>query len=82
MNKETKYFGWFLTAFVTLVLVSNVIAGRLIQVGPLVVTSAALFFPLSYVLSDIIPEVYGYAKTRKLIWYGVITTSIITLIPH
>ena len=68
--KEPKYFGWFLTAFVTLLIVSNVIAGRLIDINGVIITSAVLFFPLSYVISDIVPEVYGYAKTRKLIWYG------------
>lgn len=68
--KESKYFGWFVTAFVTLLIVSNVIAGRLIDIGGLIITSAVIFFPLSYVISDIVPEVYGYAKTRKLIWYG------------
>lgn len=70
MEKEPKYFGWFLTAFITLIIVSNVIAGRLIDIKGVILTSAVLFFPLSYVIGDIIPEVYGYAKTRKLIWYG------------
>ncbi len=78
--KEPKYFGWFLTAFVTLLIVSNIIAGRLIDVGGLIITSAVLFFPLSYVISDIVPEVYGYAKTRKLIWYGALANLMMVVI--
>lgn len=78
--KETKFFGWFLTAFITLLIVSNVIAGRLIDVGGVILTSAVIFFPLSYVISDIIPEVYGYAKTRKLIWYGALANVMMVVI--
>ena len=78
--KEPKYFGWFLTAFVTLLIVSNVIAGRLIDINGIILTSAVLFFPLSYVISDIIPEVYGYAKTRKLIWYGALANVIMIIV--
>ncbi len=78
--KNPKYFGWLLTAFITLLIASNVIAGRLIDIGGLIITSAVVFFPLSYVISDIVPEVYGYGKTRKLIWYGALANLMMVAI--
>lgn len=69
-NKGFKYFPWFLTAFITLLLISNVIAGRLVEVAGIVATSAMFLFPLSYVIGDIIPEVYGYSTARKMVWFG------------
>jgi len=79
-GKETKYFGWFLTAFITLLLISNVIAGRLVDINGIILTSAVLFFPLSYVIGDIIPEVYGYAQARKLIWFGALANILMVVI--
>lgn len=75
-KKGFKYFSWFLTAFVTLLICSNVIAGRLVEVFGIVATSAMFLFPLSYVIGDIIPEVYGYATARKMVWYGAVANAI------
>lgn len=75
-NKGFKYFPWFLTAFVTLLIVSNVIAGRLVDVWGIVATSAMFLFPLSYVIGDIIPEVYGYSTARKMVWFGALANVI------
>lgn len=77
--KETKYFSWFLTAFVTLLVVSNVIAGRLVDIYGIVATSAMFLFPLSYVIGDIIPEVYGYSAARKMVWFGALANGIMLL---
>ena len=77
--KESKYFPWFLTAFVTLLVTSNVIAGRLVDVYGIVATSAMFMFPLSYVIGDIIPEVYGYSAARKMVWYGALANGIMLL---
>lgn len=80
LTKEFKLFPWFLTAFVTLLIVSNVIAGRLVQVGAFVATSAMFFFPLSYVIGDIIPECYGYKAARKMVWFGALANALMLLI--
>ena len=57
-------------AFVSLLLISNVIAQKLITVGPFTLTAAILIFPISYVFGDALTEVYGYARTRRIIWMG------------
>ena len=70
---------WFLlivAAFIASLLTSNIIAVRIVTlgdaplIGELIVTSAIVVFPLSYIVGDILTEVYGYAAARRVIWAG------------
>jgi len=56
--------------FITAMLVSNIIAVKLISIGPLIVPAAVLVFPIVYILSDVFSEVYGYGISRKTAWYA------------
>ena len=56
--------------FVTVLIISNIIAVKLVTIGPLVVTAALVLFPVSYILADVLTEVYGYAVARRTIWIG------------
>jgi uncharacterized integral membrane protein (TIGR00697 family) len=56
--------------FVTSLLLSNIIAVKLVAVGPFFLTAASLIFPVSYIFGDILTEVYGYARARRVIWTG------------
>lgn len=56
--------------FVTGLLLSNIIAGKLITVYDLVLPGAVILFPLTYIFGDILTEVYGFKKTRLVIWTG------------
>lgn len=56
--------------FVTVLVISNIIAVKLVTAGPLVLTAAIVLFPLSYILADVLTEVYGYAVARQVIWIG------------
>ena len=56
--------------FVTVLIISNIIAVKLVTVGPLVVTAAVVLFPVSYIVADVLTEVYGYAVARRVIWIG------------
>src|SRR5881275_2123925 len=56
--------------FVTCLLTANTIATKLITVGGVVLTAAIVIFPLSYVLGDVLTEVWGYATARRVIWLG------------
>jgi uncharacterized integral membrane protein (TIGR00697 family) len=56
--------------FVTSLVVSNIIAVKLISVGPFFLPAAILIFPLSYIFGDILTEVYGYSPARRVIWIG------------
>jgi len=70
---EKKLYHWFpfVTAvFVTTLVISNIIAVKLIQVGVLIVPAAVIIFPVAYIFGDILTEVYGYARARQAIWIG------------
>jgi hypothetical protein len=56
--------------FVTSLIVSNIIAVKLISFGPFFLPAAILIFPVSYIFGDILTEVYGYARARRVIWIG------------
>ena len=50
--------------FVAVLLISNIAAVKLIQVGPLILDGGAFLFPLAYILGDVLSEVYGWKATR------------------
>ncbi|MCL2100247.1 MAG: VUT family protein, partial [Fibromonadales bacterium] len=54
--------------FVTAMLISNIVAVKLISLGPLIVPAAVFVFPITYILSDIFSEVYGYRTSRITAW--------------
>ncbi|MDR1546004.1 MAG: queuosine precursor transporter [Deltaproteobacteria bacterium] len=56
--------------FTALLIVSNVASCRLATVGPLEFDAGTLMFPLTYVFGDLLAEVYGYARSRRVIWTG------------
>ena len=56
--------------FVTSLIVSNIIAVKLISVGPFFLPAGILIFPISYIFGDVLTEVYGYARARRVIWIG------------
>src|ERR671911_3005820 len=71
-----RYFDFVMVAFVTILLLSNVLgAGKvavidLPGIGEWPFGAGILFFPLSYVIGDVLTEVYGYARARRCIWAG------------
>lgn len=65
--------------FVTCLLTANVIASKLIEVGGVVLTVGIVVFPLSYVLSDVLTEVWGYAAARRVIWLGFACNAVMVL---
>jgi len=56
--------------FVTCLLTANIIAVKVISLGPFILPAAIIIFPLSYIFGDILTEVYGYRWARKVIWLG------------
>ncbi|GMN14759.1 queuosine precursor transporter [Altererythrobacter sp. MTPC7] len=74
--RPLRYFDFVMAAFVTVLLLSNVLgAGKVATVnlpgiGDWPFGAGVLFFPLGYVIGDILTEVYGYARARRCIWAG------------
>jgi uncharacterized integral membrane protein (TIGR00697 family) len=56
--------------FVTALVVSNIIAVKLVQVSGRVFPAGLVIFPLSYLLGDVLTEVYGFRAARAVIWLG------------
>ena len=56
--------------FTTCLIVANIVEQKLISIGPIEATAGLLIFPVSYIINDIIAEVWGYRKARLIIWYG------------
>jgi uncharacterized integral membrane protein (TIGR00697 family) len=71
-----RYFDFVMVAFVVVLLLSNVIGAEkrsflnLPGIGPWPFGAGILFFPISYVIDDVLTEVYGYARARRAIWAG------------
>lgn len=70
MNRELRYFPLVSALFVTALITSNIIAVKLVSIGGLFLPAAVILFPLSYIISDILTEVYGFARARRVIWTG------------
>jgi queuosine precursor transporter len=75
-GRSYRYYEFVMAAFVTILICSNLIGpAKIAQVelplfGAVAFGSGVLFFPISYVFGDILTEVYGYARARRVIWAG------------
>ena len=56
--------------FITCLITANIIAVKVISLGPVVLPAAIFVFPLSYIFGDVLTEVYGYHWARRVIWLG------------
>lgn len=65
-----KYFTVLGMVFVSVLLISNIAAQKLFAFGPFTFSCGILLFPISYIFGDVLTEVYGYARTRQVIWTG------------
>jgi uncharacterized PurR-regulated membrane protein YhhQ (DUF165 family) len=70
-GRPVRYYDFVMVAFVTIELLSNIIgASKLSIAGGHVFGAGILFFPIGYVLGDVLTEVYGYARARRCVWAG------------
>lgn len=56
--------------FATCLLISNILATKILLIGPWAAPAGVLIFPIAYILNDVITEVWGFAKARLIIWTG------------
>src|SRR3989441_11493377 len=70
-RRSFKYYDLVMALFVTVLLCSNVIgAAKVVTVRGFTFGAGVLFFPISYLFNDVLTEVYGYARSRKVVWAG------------
>jgi uncharacterized integral membrane protein (TIGR00697 family) len=65
--------------FITCLITANIIAVKVISIGPLILPAAIFVFPLSYIFGDVLTEVYGYRLTRRVIWLGFLCNLIFVI---
>lgn len=75
-QRQYRYYDFVMVAFVVVLVCSNLIGPAKISqfdlplIGTLTFGAGVLFFPISYVFGDVLTEVYGYARSRRVIWTG------------
>jgi queuosine precursor transporter len=84
---DYKYYDGFLGAFVAILVLSNLIGvAKVVKIGQITFAASALFFPVSYVIGDVLTEVYGYSYARRAVWVGfgslVFTAAMAYIVVH
>lgn len=69
-GRHSQYFVLAVVVFITCLITSNITAVKLVDVFGLVVPAAIVIFPISYIVGDVLTEVYGYRQARRVIWLG------------
>ena len=74
-TRQFRYYDFVMAAYVCVLLCSNLIGpGKSCRVDlfghALIFGAGNLFFPISYIFGDVLTEVYGYARSRRVIWAG------------
>ncbi len=70
-NLHSKLYEWLGISLVTTLIISNIASIKMVQAGPLTFDAGTLLFPLSYIIGDIVTEVYGFKRMRGLLIKGV-----------
>jgi uncharacterized integral membrane protein (TIGR00697 family) len=68
--KEYRFFTLITGVFVAVLLISNVASSKIVALGPFTFDGGTILFPVSYIFGDVLTEVYGYRKSRQVIWIG------------
>lgn len=79
-NKLSSIFFIIGALFVTCLLLSNIIAGKIISIWYWSVPAAIVIFPITYLFGDVLTEVYGFKKARLVIWTGFVMNFFMVLV--
>jgi hypothetical protein len=79
-GREPKYYDIFTGLFVAVLLVSEITSTKIVSLGFIQTAGAAVLFPISYIFSDILTEVYGYARARRVMWIGFASLALMAVV--
>ncbi len=65
-----RWLGLITASFVAVLIISNIASTKILVLGPFTFDGGTLLFPLAYIFGDVLTEVYGYARSRRVIWTG------------
>jgi len=80
MRKGYRYFDLVMATFVAVLLISNVASSKILDLGPFTFDGGTILFPISYIFGDILTEVYGYSRSRRVIWIGFGCAALMALV--
>lgn len=80
MQKNYRYLGTISVLFVAVLLISNIASTKITNLGWLTFDAGTLLFPLSYIFGDILTEVYGFKRSRRVIWLGLFCAFLMSLV--
>lgn len=69
-NNHFKYYDIITGLFVSVLIISNIASAKVARIGIFNFDGGTILFPISYIFGDILTEVYGYTKSRRIIWTG------------
>lgn len=84
-ERQYRYYDFFMAAYVCILLCANLIGPAKLAtvqvpfIGGVTFLAGVLFFPLSYIFGDILTEVYGYARDRRVVWAGFVALAFAAL---
>jgi len=78
-SERFKYFDLITGLFVAVLLISNIASSKIVQIWKFTFDGGTILFPLSYIFGDILTEVYGYRKSRRVIWIGFFCAFLMSL---
>ena len=78
--KVSQHFVIVTAIFITCLLTANIVGVKFASFGPFNLPAAVVLFPLSYIVGDILTEVYGYRLARRVIWLGFMGNLIFVII--
>ncbi len=79
-SRTYRYFDLVMVSFVAILMISNVASAKIVALGPFTFDGGTILFPLSYIFGDILTEVYGYARSRRVIWAGFGAAALMALV--
>ncbi len=75
-----RYFDVLMAVFVAVLLVSNIASTKILTLWKFTFDGGTILFPLSYIFGDVLTEVYGYRRTRRVIWTGFMAAVMMSLV--
>lgn len=80
LEPRYKHLDHLINAFVVVLIISNLVAPKLVAIGDLRLSGAQILFPVTYIFGDIFTEVYGYGASRRAIWTGFVASALLAVI--
>ena len=68
--RSYRYLDFITASFVAVLIISNIASTKILDFGWFTFDGGTILFPLAYIFGDILTEVYGYARSRRVIWTG------------